>query len=199
MACFWAGCEIKVTKQNYSKLSYWFDGVPDPNAPVGSPQSFGKKGTTRPAQQQIVSRHKPYVEQKCGECHTTGGTQPDFALAAASCVRCHDKVLKQYPVMHGPVVSGACLWCHTPHESAMPLLLRAESAQLCTQCHDRRVLSPETADHQAEKKGCLECHTGHGGTDRRMLKAPGTSPGPATRPSPVPAIGPTAATEKGGL
>ena len=204
MACFWTGCEIKVTEQNYKRLSFWFDGVPDPNAPVASARGGGGggRGSTRPAQGQIVSRHKPFVEQKCNECHTAKGDKPEFALATASCARCHEKVARQYPVMHGPVVSGACLWCHRPHDSTMPALLRADSSQLCTQCHDRRVLSSETAEHQAEKKGCLDCHTGHGGTDRRMLKAPGTPPGPvtqpATQPAPVPTIGPTATTEKGG-
>ncbi len=195
MSLFWTGCEVKVTRTNYKTLSRWFDGVPDPDAPEGSMRQR-RKGTTLPVRAQIVSHHKPYVEEKCAECHANKGDRPEFGTATASCVKCHDKVAKQYPVMHGPVVSNACLWCHSPHESTLPALLRTDSTQLCTQCHDRRVLSPETAEHQTEKKGCLECHTGHGGTDRRMLKAPGISPGPTTQPAPT--LGPTATMEKGG-
>src|SRR6185436_13604056 len=71
--CAWvailSGC--KVTDQNYEALSFFFDGVPDPNAPP-VPENTGELGsiTGGGGGKTVAFIHKPYAENKCDACHT---------------------------------------------------------------------------------------------------------------------------------
>jgi len=163
-----AGCSIQ---KNYKTLSFFFDGVPDPNAPApsaGNEKSFAPSLATPAAARMF--RHKPYAEQKCAECHTPDKKQL-VALKGELCLKCHQKQATQYPVMHAPMAAGQCLWCHEPHESDLPRLLKTTAPELCLQCHDRDLLPARIAEHQSEKANCLTCHLGHGGVKRSMLRA----------------------------
>jgi len=61
----WAGCGSP--RERYRTLSFFFDGVPDPDAPkvVRTAAATGPAVAAHP----IISRHKPYVENKCDLCH----------------------------------------------------------------------------------------------------------------------------------
>ena len=114
-AAVWCGCTV--TKENYATLSLFFDGVPDPNAKVAG----GDPGDATLAAAVVV--HKPFAEEKCEECHKTQ-YRPSRNDPRA-CLKCHDKLMEEHAWTHGAVAGGACLWCHSPHESVRKWLLRA--------------------------------------------------------------------------
>jgi predicted CXXCH cytochrome family protein len=162
LALAFLGCSIE---KNYKTLSFFFDGVPDPNAPSraahpGVPSDISQSPT--------YSAHKPWLEEKCEECHTRtlklGGRDSDL------CMKCHSESLTSHEYMHGPVAVGACLWCHNPHNSANAHLLKLPGRDLCMQCHAQGLLSNLPA-HSDLRRACLECHQGHGGPDRFFLRA----------------------------
>lgn len=87
------------------------------------------------------------------------------------CFQCHIKLdpaeMKESPAwLHGPYALGACLVCHSPHESMNPkLLLEYPLAKLCGQCHaglhkkEKDELYPE--ENRLGRKSCLDCHNPH--------------------------------------
>lgn len=166
----WSGCTV--TAENYPLLSMFFDGVPDPNAPMGG--TDGGKTQVDIRRSPTYTIHKPYAEDKCAECHSSR-----FRLGrdnSSICLKCHEPVTSEHPRMHGPVAAGACLWCHIPHESAYAHLLRDLSRPVCTQCHVEGLLSSETVPAHADAaRECLECHFGHGGDNAKFLREPGAA------------------------
>jgi predicted CXXCH cytochrome family protein len=156
----WVGCTV--TPENYEFLSLMFDGVPDPNAPIGSP---GTPITQSPT----YTIHQPVVEGKCVDCH--GRRFNMTAVDASVCLECHETVTEAQPLMHGPVAAMACLWCHTPHESPYASLLKQPPRELCSTCHTSDMLgTAKTPEHKPDSVvSCLECHSGHGGTSRYFL------------------------------
>jgi predicted CXXCH cytochrome family protein len=163
----WAGCSIE---KHYETLSFFFDGVPDPNAPG---RTIPGAGNVRVA---IVSRHTAFEERRCEACHAESG---DFGfvvsgfreLGSESCLSCHADVNRQHPVMHGPVAQTECLWCHDPHESVHPHLMRDPAPPLCLGCHSLELDErPRITEHADLDRNCLDCHFAHGGVDLRLLK-----------------------------
>ena len=171
----WVGCQV--TPENYKTWAMFFDGVPDPSAPT-----LVVDDGTGVAVATASFRHQPYAEDQCDACHKS---KLKFTRRDASgCVSCHPQVPDQYAYMHGPVAANACLWCHTPHESAVAHLLRESDRKLCTRCHSASLLSTENVPEHADRsRACLDCHTGHGGPARFMLRADPIEP-PAPEPAP---------------
>jgi predicted CXXCH cytochrome family protein len=155
------GCTV--TNRNYKVLSFFFDGVPDPNLPAGA---VTRVEGGRPV---VAVLHQPYAEERCEVCHRTRyrPTREDSGV----CLECHAKAKGGHAVMHGAVEANACLWCHNPHESSHPALLRDADRKVCGQCHTASMLSSRAPEHHEELRGCLECHSGHGGSSSLMLKA----------------------------
>jgi predicted CXXCH cytochrome family protein len=183
----WAGCSV--SDKNYKVLSVFFDGVPNPNAPLASAEESagGKKGSgPRPV---MLSQHKPVKDQQCTACHADPGQVAISALDSNLCMKCHEKVLAEYPAMHGPVVGRACLWCHEAHESQYPSLLRTTAATLCFQCHERELLS-KTEGHTANAI-CVDCHGGHGGARPPFMRAETAKWKASTQPSGAPTTAPS--------
>lgn len=176
-------------QKHYKTLSFFFDGVPDPNAPK-LPEGFAQSAGGAPKLLSIV--HKPYAEGKCGDCHEGDTTRFESfrKLSSDVCRKCHENVLNQYPVMHGPVSAGECLLCHNPHESSVKGLLNDNSPAVCAQCHISEFLPLDPPEHQDPKQDCLQCHVAHGGEKHGLLSLqylnrPATQPGttqPATQP-----------------
>ena len=164
------------SRERYHTLSFFFDGVPDPDA---SKQALTRDGATVPVIARLVKQHAPFRDNKCAACHQgPNGELQDFALAYNACVKCHKTVANEHVRMHGPVAREDCKWCHTPHESAEPALLKADPVKVCTQCHDKQLLGNKPVEHLDGMTSCLNCHSGHGGTARYFLK-PTTQPAPA--------------------
>lgn len=195
----WAGCSTP--QERYQTLSFFFDGVPNPDAPkpgARSAQEEGASGTVITAS--VVSRHKPFVERKCAACHNSAsGNIMEFEEAYKSCTKCHTKITKEYPRMHGPVAAATvagpvptCKLCHAPHESAEPALLKDTPVKVCTQCHDAQLLGPKPVQH-LDGTSCIQCHYGHGSSLQisHLLKPGAIASWSASRPATMPATQPT--------
>ncbi len=172
----WAGCSIE---KHYNVLSFFFDGVPNPNALPITASAGGSPTIMRLSP--TYTAHTPYVEQTCAECH--GNSFDMEAVSSDVCLNCHEGAREQFRNMHGPVAFGACMWCHVPHESAFPALLKGEPRIVCTQCHDSKVLRTDVvSEHGESSVSCLACHYGHGHRERFMLRE--------DRPESVPFVAP---------
>lgn len=160
------GCTV--TKDNYATLSFFFDGVPDPNTVAGGAAKPGDATLMA-----VVSTHAPFAQDKCDACHKT--QYRPSRNDGSPCLACHQGVLTQHNWTHGAVAGGACLWCHSPHESARRWLLRGPDRKVCAQCHAGTMLDASAVPaHVDESVSCVSCHFGHGGDDSLMLK-PGAS------------------------
>lgn len=155
-------------RNNYKTLSFFFDGVPNPDAPV---KTVGVGGIGAAGQTVAIKayRHKPYAQGQCDACHVN--KKQLVTLSTDLCIKCHTKTAKEYPSMHVPAAIGQCLWCHEPHESDSPRLLKTTATRLCLQCHDPALLSDSVKEHQSAEANCLSCHGGHGGTKPSLLLA----------------------------
>jgi predicted CXXCH cytochrome family protein len=161
----WPGCSVE---KNYELLSFFFDGVPDPNAPV----TRGGIGTAVV----IASAHSAFADRRCEACHGStvgfGVVVTGFAeLDASVCPTCHTGIADEYPRLHGPVAGGECLWCHEPHESRYPNLQAWASPELCLGCHRLELESmAQPPEHEDLARDCLDCHMAHGGEHRYFLR-----------------------------
>jgi predicted CXXCH cytochrome family protein len=199
------GCN---SENRYRTLSFFFDGVPNPNAPSRTAGGAGGGAVDEFAPNAAVQKvyiHKPYADgmidsKKCAVCHV--GSTNEFesfrAVTSDVCLKCHKDKLTQYPVMHGPVTAVECTLCHAAHESTIPGMLNYAAPKVCVQCHDRELLSPNPPEHLAADSKCLSCHFAHGGPAHKLLRASAVAPGaaprvaprvapPATRPAGAPA------------
>jgi predicted CXXCH cytochrome family protein len=174
-------------EQRYKTLSYFFDGVPDPDKRAVQSHATTTTGEGQVLLAAIVSTHKPYAEQKCDTCHRTAtGAIQEFEEAYKLCNSCHKDVPNKLPRMHGPVAVGDCKWCHTAHESPQPHLLNNTPIKVCTGCHDTQLLGSKPPEHNDGKTSCLQCHFGHGGKDRHFLKPNATPQWPTSKPAGAP-------------
>ena len=182
------GCSTP--RERYKVLSFFFDGVPNPDAPPKKIVAAVVDTEDKPVlNATVISRHKPYEERKCAVCHSSAkGEIQEFGKAYEACVKCHKKVTTGRPRMHGPVAVGACSFCHAPHESIYPALLKDSPAKVCRNCHEQALLSA-IPQHAEGQKNCITCHYGHGGNERYFLKPEPTS-APATVPATLPATPP---------
>lgn len=169
----WGGCSVE---KNYKVLSFFFDGVPNPN-------EGGSQAGARPAgggafvAGTMVSAHTAYLDHRCVQCH---GDQAQFGFATSGfsnldeliCVTCHYQLLEGMAFTHGPVAAGMCLTCHDPHASPYPALLKETGPALCVKCHDLAASEdPIIPEHEDLGRNCLDCHYGHGGELPYLLKS----------------------------
>ncbi len=163
----WAGCSIE---KHYDTLSFFFDGVPDPNAPVEEKGVFARN----PRADYIV--HQPFAEGACQNCHTDFSDLTAIRNDSSVCLKCHEAVPNEHVRMHAPVVTTNCLWCHDPHQTPLAHLMRGEPADVCGRCHTSRLLGPAHRGQPASSyANCLDCHSGHGGSQAFFLH-PDASP-----------------------
>jgi len=184
-------CSIE---RDYKRLSFFFDGVPDPDAP---PLPAMAPGQLRPEEYASltneqraallarkvavpeISYHPPAREKRCGECHeeAPGGSAGGFPIGIPElllppeqlCLKCHEVPDATY--VHGPAGLGMCSFCHLPHQSLYPHLLRREKpSELCSICHtgDTFVTSVE---HEAYgDQSCTSCHDPHASERPALLR-----------------------------
>lgn len=161
-AVIWLGCSIE---RHYDILVFFFDGVPDPDAPPGTPAARDGRRTAV-----VYYSHEPYAQANCDACHATFSPRLRALESSSMCLSCHGEAPTEHPHMHGPVASVSCLWCHAPHESPIRPLLRTASPQMCLQCHGFEFLTiPHPILKDELTRDCLECHSGHGGQHRYFL------------------------------
>jgi len=158
----WIGCSVD--EKNYKLLSFFFDGVPDPDA-VSETGEFD----TLPAGAVYVV-HAPYAQDACLSCHQDPGNMRLTRDASSLCLKCHAQVLTEHRFLHGPVAGDGCLWCHNPHLSPHKYLLRSSAPDLCLQCHGEELMNAPLPVHEDLSSDCLSCHLGHGGPTREFLR-----------------------------
>jgi len=128
-----------------------------------------KQGETEKPSQE-GSRHQPYDEKRCDDCHDKekegGLIKPKNEL----CFVCHVDFIKG-GFIHGPVAVGDCLACHLPHTASFKSLLKIDRSQICSSCHKEKRLAAALHDSVRSKKmDCADCHDPHSGTARYFLK-----------------------------
>jgi predicted CXXCH cytochrome family protein len=168
VAALSAGCS---TAKHHRVLSFFFDGVPEPEAAVSATpevQAAVGRQLVRPGE------HGPFAAKLCDSCHDSQATNALVAPVEQLCVRCHELgEAKAY--VHGPLASGGCTVCHDPHRSANRFLLVSASDGFCLSCHDRAALSvapgPDGVDaHAGEAANCTDCHEAHMSDRRHLLR-----------------------------
>lgn len=128
-------------------------------------RTYSRRGASK-----LQSEHAPWKSHECEKCHDQGLgsaiTNPD-----ASCPSCHAPVIVQAWANdhHEPVRKGKCSWCHQPHNSTLPNLLRPLGEKICYRCHDSQAL--RTSGHiTVTRADCSICHAGHTSSRPHLLK-----------------------------
>ncbi len=176
-------------RNNYETLSFFFDGVPDPNAPPVivdrfgkqiSPESYGEIGAVPPPAGPTGSSHPPFKNRECEGCHIFPKSkvkQPSWTIGAPKlafpveelCAKCHEPPQARF--VHGPVAMLRCDLCHEAHESRYPNLLRRESInEVCVSCHLDQTFVTQEAHGDLDNRSCSECHDPHAGDNSAFLK-----------------------------
>jgi predicted CXXCH cytochrome family protein len=138
-----------------------------PSAPPGDEPPFPGESAAR-----FASRHPPFVERQCQECHVRGSGQaprPDFMNA---CRQCHQPLFAYQRFGHAPAVSADCRVCHFMHVSSNEALLKAPQATLCVSCHRAQHDEDASDTYHNEIDGlrCTACHDPHSADSQLLLR-----------------------------
>lgn len=180
----------------YNILTFFFTGVPSPEDEKRAQPKAHREATAAVEERDrsIRSSHNYFTSKKCGRCHQTSfshsfnrtvqGGMPTVSLRGEGtadnprlplkkiCVSCHVNRSDIFAStnklwLHAPVTKGNCIFCHVPHQSRYPALLRDKAENLCIMCHSEGLIKL-TKKHR-ELKDCLKCHTPHLGRDKLLL------------------------------
>jgi predicted CXXCH cytochrome family protein len=164
----WSGCSVK---KNYKVLTFFFDGVPDPEKErkTTHKQIPVKNGKNKAPREVIIlkSKHPDFVSNQCNKCHDKSATNYLITDEKKLCFTCHKSTEFSGGFVHGPVAVNSCLFCHFPHESKNESLLKKATDHMCFECHkkeDQHSLSDKN------KGNCTHCHNPHTGKNRFFLK-----------------------------
>jgi predicted CXXCH cytochrome family protein len=154
-------------RTRYKTLSFFFDGVPDPDKVVSAPRDSRRQTAERLALKRKFSSHGPYEAKMCDACHQRA-TNALVLPIEELCVKWHIMDIdKKY--LHGPVAAGGCRVCHDPHGTGRPFLLVSDAQKFCYYCHDENAVSATEA-HRDVEASCTECHDAHSADNRFFLK-----------------------------
>jgi predicted CXXCH cytochrome family protein len=167
----------------YKVLTTVFDGVPslpppeqvcaeyaDKKVTEYRDELSGKKAAESVKSAGDKSRHPPYEEKKCDSCHDKTTPSGFVTPVKELCYVCHTGFFKG-PFVHGPAASGDCLFCHEPHTSSYPSLLKKDISETCASCHREKRIAAAMHDKVADRKiKCTECHNPHYGNAPYFLQ-----------------------------
>lgn len=159
-------------EKQYHILSFFFDGVPDPNAKVVSTSDSSAVDTTAVVASNVKPEfieHKPYAEEKCKSCHQEGFSTALIKPVPVLCFSCHEDFSQKSKILHGPVAAGACLTCHDQHMTKYEKLLTRPGQEVCLYCHNSVDIRKNKMHEKIEDKACTECHDPHGGENSGFL------------------------------
>jgi predicted CXXCH cytochrome family protein len=156
--------------------TFFFDGVPPLPSQTSETQTSDPNGAA-PAGASATGGwyvHEPL--QDCTQCHASrrrASFSRDVQLVAPIpqlCLTCHEEYATLSGWVHGPVVTGECLFCHEPHKTRYPGLVTGPTPDLCYQCHDPEALGLVENHAQPSYAQCLECHEAHAAASRYLLR-----------------------------
>ncbi|TAL68781.1 MAG: hypothetical protein EPN82_08895 [Bacteroidetes bacterium] len=168
---FITSCSVE---KNYKTLSYFFDGVPDPNAKPVQTDTNNLAMKEMDLKQYVKSEktytHPPYGDKACENCHDANAANHLNSNQPGLCYQCHDDFGKNFKYVHGPAASGYCTQCHEPHQGKYQKLLIRNGQNLCYYCHDKKDVMKNEVHSEIEDTKCWECHNPHGSNERFFLK-----------------------------
>lgn len=161
--------------KRHRTMEFFFDGVPPlpGERPEFGPLDANEPGAGSPSATGGWYVHEPLKD--CTQCHPSkrrARISREVQLVAQVpqlCYQCHTEFTSLSGWIHGPVVTGDCLFCHEPHKTRNPYLLTHPVPDMCYQCHDQEALSLVTNHADASYAHCIDCHAGHAGATRYLL------------------------------
>jgi predicted CXXCH cytochrome family protein len=166
--------------KRHEMLTFFFDGVP----PLGGEQdgAFRAEITdpnapSDPNKPPAIVWYEHEARRNCENCHgkrDRKGFSRAVKLVAQVpdlCYQCHPDYQDLRGWVHGPVVVGECLFCHEPHSSRNPSLLKQPVPDLCYRCHEAEVIAFFDSKHaDPSYANCTQCHEGHSSENPSLLK-----------------------------
>lgn len=208
-------------EKRYRILSFFFDGVPRPGEVRAEEATSSAATAGAPAEVTVVQfyTHGPFASKNCIACHQGGLGGPSMYIPGRKassnkvsfgtkirvpvtelCRGCHVRFRpaelgQRFRFVHGPVAAGACVRCHSPHQSRNPfMVLEQPVRKLCVHCHQPESLYAAEYHAQAKEEiDCTVCHDPHGGDRPYFL----LQPPPNGAPPAPPAVGKVAAAAGG--
>jgi predicted CXXCH cytochrome family protein len=164
-----------VTSSNYKILSFFFDGVPNPDSTQISKNDSLKivdtnsirLATNSPKKGSV---HPPYAERNCGICHDLSKQYKLVSTMPDLCYTCHEDFSDGNKIVHGPVASGNCTECHDAHSSPNEKMLLDKSQKLCFNCHVKDDIMNNAVHSDIDSTLCWTCHEPHSSVDKLFLK-----------------------------
>jgi predicted CXXCH cytochrome family protein len=158
----------------YKVLSFFFDGVPNPEKIGEFPKDTLDKSQPQlestKSKQLTINIHKPYEDRTCETCHEVKNSFKLISKEPDLCYNCHESQEKDYKFVHGPVASGYCTECHNPHSSEYAKLIIKDDQNLCYKCHQKSDVMANEIHADIGITKCWDCHNPHGGADRTMQR-----------------------------
>ncbi len=160
-------------EKQFQTLSFFFDGVPDPNNPTENSDELALDTiiTSFTKSEPITFVHQPYEENKCESCHERGFSNSLIIPMPGLCYTCHDDFNAKYKSLHAPVATGYCTACHNQHSADFDKLLMRKNQDICLYCHESKQVFANNKHKDVGDKNCTECHNPHGGENKSLLTA----------------------------
>jgi len=165
-------------KENYKVLTFFFDGVPDPNAKIETKNKTNKIDSSKIKRRMNIVKqaelkvffHEPFKERLCNECHDFEGGNKLIKPLPDLCFSCHDDFFEEKQFKHGPAVSGNCTMCHHPHFTDQEFMMKRKGREVCLYCHDENNIMVKPIHKENGSKLCWTCHDPHAADKRYLLK-----------------------------
>ncbi|HBL18622.1 MAG: hypothetical protein A2X36_08300 [Elusimicrobia bacterium GWA2_69_24] len=118
----------------------------------------------------------PAVGMGCDSCHSGAHVRRPkdkwlSAEGAALCGQCHDAPDPKKSVRHPPAAGGQCVFCHDPHRSANPKLLKDRMPDQCFRCHSPKPFFDKAMHSPVASGLCASCHDPHASKNKKLLTA----------------------------
>src|ERR1051326_7628133 len=168
------GCS---TQSRHKWLTRFFDGVPVPGAStnrgaiVRYDEDGRPLGVLAPLPTNVAAavappftRHPPYEERKCTECHESRFSPSMRGSQKQVCLSCHTPLKDLFASTkshHVPAENGECTSCHAPHGSPNPKMVSRAGKALCAECHEDFLPKAKSRHLPVENGDCISCHNPH--------------------------------------
>ena len=176
VVALFAGCD---ETKHYRVLSFFFDGVPLPpelrdateEPDSGPPPGAGADARSAEEKETVYFYHTPYTDRNCSGCHDRNVGFDATVAEGKLCKQCHGSYSKliEGDWWHGPAAQGECGYCHEPHKSEHPGVLKTPQPDLCFDCHDSSDIDANSAHANLQDQRCSACHDPHSAGNRRLL------------------------------